>query len=82
MRFTNCCGKSCSANDCCANCHNWTDEKWEKVASAYHNKLVIQWGKRRRGRQSFPPLLFQAFLHPVSYLFPYLKCKVAHLIMQ
>ena len=33
-------------NDRCKHCHDWTDERWEKV-SAYHEKLAIQHEKKR-----------------------------------
>ena len=43
---TNRLGKSCNADDCCSDCRDWTDEKWEKV-SAYHEKLAIQQEKKK-----------------------------------
>ena len=31
LHFTNCCGKSCTAVDHCADCHDWTGEKWIRL---------------------------------------------------
>ena len=46
---TSCFVKSCTSYDCCADCHDWTDEKWEKY-SAYDVKLAIQWEKGEEGQ--------------------------------
>ena len=43
---TNCHGKCFTSDDCCADCHNWTDKNWEKV-SVHHEKLAIQREKKK-----------------------------------
>ena len=53
------------SGDHCADCHDWTDEKWEK-ASAYHEKLAIQHVKKEERKEvkssfSFP---FSGFSSP------------------
>ena len=35
-----CCGKSCTVDERCWDCHDSTVEKWEKV-STYHEELAI-----------------------------------------
>ena len=60
---SNCHGKIYSADDHCSDCHNWTDEKWEK-ASVFHEQLAIQWEERKRKVNSSSSSSFLCFSSP------------------
>ena len=75
----NCRGKSCSADDRCSHCHDWTDERWEKVI-ACHWKASYSAGGEGEGEVFFFPF-FQVSLHPVLYLFLYQNYGLAQLII-
>ena len=81
MLYTNCCGKCCTADDLCVDCHDWTDEKWDKV-SVYHEKLAIQREKMKERKNSLPSLVSLAFHYLLSCLYSYWTYLLARLIMQ
>ena len=71
--------KSCNADDCCSDCHDWFDEKWDKV-SVYHEKLVIHREKKKRKAKYSSS--FSGFPLPSVVFIPNVNCSLAHLIME
>ena len=64
---TNCCGKVCNANNLCERCHNWSDEKWEKV-NANLEKLVVHYERKACSKSSFTS--FSGFSSPSNLHVP------------
>ena len=44
-------------------CHDWTDEKWEKV-SAYHEKLTVSWEKKEERKAMSSSSSLSGFASP------------------
>ena len=59
----NCRSKECIVDDCCGDCHNWSDEMWQKVSEC-HSRLVAQRQKRKaKASSSFSGIFFQYLYH-------------------
>ena len=72
---TNCCGYCCST---CPDCHDWTDEKWEKVKCSSWRIRYSLWGEEEERKAKPFSSSFSGFLPPLFCLSLYLRFRLAH----
>ena len=77
MLYFNCYGKSCTAHERCMDCHDWTDDKGERV-SAYHEKLAIQLEKDRKAKSNYYTFFFFFFFLKLSIFWCYAYTLIIH----
>ena len=56
-----CCGKICKYDDCCEECHDWSDDRCNHI-SDYMEKLPLQCERKRKQRAKASSSSFSGFL--------------------
>ena len=65
---TNCLRKECNIEDRCSNCHDWSDEMWNKVSTC-RIKLAVQREKKERKAKCLVKLEIFLLIFCVSVVF-------------